>query len=106
VPKERIQLYLQAAFALITAGDMNAAQPYLEVAQREVGETVEESVEYADLLYYVALWHWHRDEYQQAYAMAQHCLRVAKSLDVPEVLARAYEVLALAAHSLGKWQEG
>lgn len=106
VPKERIQLYLQAAFALITAGDMNAAQPYLEVAQTEVGETVEESVEYADLLYYVALWHWHRDEYEQAYAIAQRCLKVAKSLDVPDALARAYEVLALAAHSLGKWQEG
>lgn len=106
VPKERIQLYLQAAFALITTGDMNAAQPYLEAVQAEVGEMVEESVEYADLLYYVALWHWHRDEYQQAYAIAQRCLRVAKSLDAPDVLARAYEVLALAAHSLGKWQEG
>ncbi len=106
VPKERIQLYLQAAFALITAGDMNAAQPYLEVAQTEVGEAVEESVEQADLLYYVALWHWHRDEYQQTYAMAQRCLKVAKNLNAPDALARAYEVLALAAHSLGKWQEG
>lgn len=106
VPKERIQLYLQAAFVLITTGDLNAAQPYLEAAQTEVGAAVEESVEYADLLYYVALWHWHRDEYQQAYAVAQRCLKVAKSLDAPDALARAYEVLALAAHSLGKWQEG
>jgi hypothetical protein len=85
---------------------MNAAQPYLEVAQTEVGETVEGSVEHADLLYYVALWHWHRDEYPQAYEIAQRCLMVAKGLDAPDALARAYEVLALAAHSLGKWQEG
>jgi DNA-binding SARP family transcriptional activator/predicted ATPase len=106
VPKERIQLYLQAAFVLITSGDMNAAQPYLETAQGEVGETVEETVEYADLLYYVALWHWHRDEYQQAYDIAQRCLKIAKNLDAPDALARAYEILALAAHSLGKWQEG
>lgn len=51
-PKERIQLYLQAAFVLITTGDLNAAQPYLEMAQTEVAAAVEESVENADLLYY------------------------------------------------------
>ncbi|MBE7555599.1 MAG: AAA family ATPase [Anaerolineales bacterium] len=106
IPKARIRLYLQAAFALITTGDMNAAQSYLEVAQTEIGETVEESVEHADLLYYLALWHWHRDEYQQAYDIAQRCLNVAKNLDAHDAMARAYEVLALAAHSLGKWQEG
>ncbi|MCB9079977.1 MAG: AAA family ATPase [Anaerolineaceae bacterium] len=103
---EKIYLYLEAAFLLITSGDMNPAQSFLELAQLEVGEIDENRVEYADLLYYVALWHWHRDAYQQAYDMAQQCLKVAEKLDAPDALARAYEVLALAAHSLGKWQEG
>ncbi|MCB0210899.1 MAG: AAA family ATPase [Anaerolineae bacterium] len=103
---EKIYLYLETAFLLITSGDMMPAQSYLEMAQIEVGETSENRVEHADLLYYVALWHWHQDAYEQAYAVAQQCLKIAEKLDAPDTLARAYEVLALAAHSLGKWQEG
>jgi len=104
--RDRLQLHLSAAFALTTAGDMAAAIRHLHAAMMEVGETGWESAEYAHLLYQVALQHWHQDEYQEAFEVARWSLEVAGPLNDPEVTARAYEILALAAHSLGDWQQG
>jgi tetratricopeptide (TPR) repeat protein len=58
------------------------------------------------LLYNLAQIHWHRNEYQQAMEVAQRSLSIAESLNKPDAIARAFEMLALACHSLGEWQEG
>jgi predicted ATPase len=104
--RDRLQLHLSAAFALTTAGDMAAAIRHLHAAVAEVGETGGESAEYAHLLYQVALQHWHQDEYQEAFEVARWSLEVADHLNDPGATARAYEILALSAHSLGDWQQG
>ena len=64
------------------------------------------TADYARLLYDVSLWYWHRNEYQEAFEVAQRCLDIAKRLNNKIAIARAYEVLALACHSLGDWQQG
>jgi DNA-binding SARP family transcriptional activator len=104
--RDRLQLHLSAAFALTTAGDMEAAIRHLHAAMAEVGETGGGSAEYAHLLYQVALQHWHQDEYQEALEVARWSLEVANPLNDREAMARAYEILALSAHSLGDWQQG
>jgi hypothetical protein len=38
--------------------------------------------------------------------MAQHSLAIAERLNDPASIARAFEMLALACHSLGEWQQG
>jgi tetratricopeptide (TPR) repeat protein len=67
---------------------------------------VEQAAEYADLLYRLAQLHWHRNEYQQAFDVAQRSLAMAERLNNPTAIARAFEMLALACHSLGEWQTG
>jgi tetratricopeptide (TPR) repeat protein len=58
------------------------------------------------VLYNVAQFHWHRGEYQQAFDAAQQSLGVAERLNDSAGIARAFEMLALACHSLGEWQDG
>jgi hypothetical protein len=48
----------------------------------------------------------HQNEYQSAFDLAQRSLAVAERLNKPEAVARAFEMLALACHSLGEWQQG
>jgi tetratricopeptide (TPR) repeat protein len=91
--------------ALLTAGDTDAADRHLQAALAEVDES-RDAPEYADLLYNLAQLHWHRDEYQQAFDVAQRSLSVAERLNDPTAIARAFEMLALACHSLGEWQQG
>lgn len=105
-PEAQLYLRLLAAFALTTAGDMSAANRHLELALAERGEITEASSEVAYLWYNIAMWAWHRHEYQKAFEAAQRSLAVAAQVDDPEAIARAYEMLALTAHSLGNWQQG
>jgi DNA-binding SARP family transcriptional activator len=102
---DRVRLHCGAAVALITAGDMEGAERHLERALEKVGAD-EDAPEYADLLYNLAQLHWHRNEYQPAMEVAQRSLAIAERLDRPESIARAFEMLALACHSLGEWQTG
>ncbi len=91
--------------ALITAGDIDAAETHLRAALTEVAED-EDAAEYAHVLYNAAQLYWHRGEYQAAFDAAQHSLGVAERLNDPAAIARAFEMLALACHSLGDWQDG
>jgi hypothetical protein len=50
--------------------------------------------------------HWHKGEYQSAFDSAQKSLSIAERLNKPDSIARAFEMLALACHSLGEWQQG
>jgi len=102
---DRVRVHRGAAVALITAGDTNAAEAHLMTAL-ELMKDVEETADYALLLYNIAQLHWHRNEYQQAFAVAQHSLEIAEQLNDPAAIARAFEMLALACHSTGDWQQG
>lgn len=103
--RDRARVLRGAVMALITAGDVDAAEEHLKAALAEVDET-EDAAEYAHVLYNVAQFHWHRGEYQQAFDAAQQSLGVAERLNDSGAIARAFEMLALACHSLGEWQNG
>ena len=104
-PQDRVRLHLGAIKALITAGNTESAETHLGMALSEIDEQID-APEIADLMYGVAQLHWHKGEYQEAFDAAQKSLRVAERLNRPEVIARAFEMLALACHSLGEWQQG
>jgi len=77
----------------------------LRLALSEVNEQTDTS-EFAYLMYTMAQLHWHKGEYQQAFDAAQKSLKIAERLNKPNASARAFEMLALACHSLGEWQKG
>jgi DNA-binding SARP family transcriptional activator len=104
-PTERARAHAGAAMALLTAGDTTAAEAHLAAAQEQI-DAGSHASEYADILYNVAQLHWHRNEYEAAFAAAQRSLEIAEQLDDPDAVARAFEMLALACHSLGEWQLG
>jgi tetratricopeptide (TPR) repeat protein len=66
----------------------------------------EDAQEYAHTLYNVAQFHWHKGGYQEAFETAQKSLAIAERLNDANAVARAFEMLALACHSLGEWQQG
>jgi DNA-binding SARP family transcriptional activator len=101
----RVWLYRGAAVSLMTAGDTAAAEKHLAAALSLVDEE-EDAAEYALLLYTAAQLRWHRNEYQPAFDLAQRSLRIAERLNDSEAVARAFEMLALACHSTGDWQQG
>jgi predicted ATPase len=102
---DRVRMHRGAAMALITTGDTDAAEVHLMTAL-DLMKDAEETADYAMLLYNIAQLHWHRNEYQQAFAVAQRSLGIAEQLNDPAAIARAFEMLALACHSTGDWQQG
>jgi tetratricopeptide (TPR) repeat protein len=78
---------------------------HLAAALAEVDEH-KDAADYAYVLYNVAQLHWHRNEYQAAFEVAQRSLAIAERLNDPTAIARAFEILALACHSLGEWRTG
>lgn len=104
-PNDVARLHAGAAMALLTAGDTTAAEKHLNAALAQIDEQTHAS-EYADVLYNVAQLHWHRNEYDASFTAAQQSLKIAEQLDDSTAIARAFEMLALACHSLGKWQLG
>jgi DNA-binding SARP family transcriptional activator len=102
---DRVRLHRGSVVALITAGDPVSAEAHLRAALAEIDEQ-EDAAEYAHLLYNVAQFHWHQGEYHEAFDAAQKSLGVAERLNEPIAIARAFEMLALACHSLGEWQTG
>lgn len=104
-PHDRVRLHCLAAMTLITAGNIEGAESHLQQALLEVNEQAD-TPEIADLLYNVAQLHWHKGEYQEAYDAAQKSLDMAERINKPEAIARAFEMIALACHSLGEWQKG
>jgi DNA-binding SARP family transcriptional activator/pimeloyl-ACP methyl ester carboxylesterase len=105
-PIDQARVHRLAARTLISAGDAAAAEQHLQEALAKVGEAGNDSVDYAYVLYDVALWHWHRNEYQEASEVARRSLDIAERVNDQAAIARAYEVLALTSHSLGEWQQG
>jgi tetratricopeptide (TPR) repeat protein len=103
---DRVRVHRLASRTLVTAGQAARAEQHLQTALEATVDSGRISGDYAYLLYDVALWYWHRDEYPMAFEMAQRSLKIAEQLNHPTALARAYEMMALVCHSLGDWQQG
>ena len=103
---DRVRAHRAAVQTLVTAGNMDAAERHLRAAFDLIDLDDHQSSDYAYLLYDQALYHWHRNEYQEAFVAAQRSLSAAQDLGDQTANARAFEMLALAAHSLGDWQQG
>jgi tetratricopeptide (TPR) repeat protein len=103
---DRVRVYRSLARTLITTGRMAEAQQNMQKALELVEGLGRTSLDYAAILYDMALWYWHNDAYREAYTAAQHSLEIAEQLDNTPARAQAYEMLALACHSLGEWQQG
>ena len=104
--RDRARLRRLAALALLTAGRLDEATSHLQQAFAELEAAGEQGLEMANVLYNISQAHWHRNEYSQAFDVAQQSLAIAESLNDQAAIARAFEMLALACHSLGKWQQG
>jgi DNA-binding SARP family transcriptional activator len=105
-PHDRARIHRLAAMDLLTAGRLDEAAAHLQRALAELGAGGDHEGELAHVLYNVAQLHWHRNEYREAFDVAQRSLAVAERLNEPAAIARAFEMLALACHSLGEWQTG
>jgi tetratricopeptide (TPR) repeat protein len=103
--RERARVHRGAAVVLLTAGETGAAEAHLQAALAEIDER-QDAADYAHVLYNMAQLHWHRNQHRAAFDMAQHSLGIAERLNDPASIARAFEMLALACHSLGEWQQG
>ena len=104
-PHDRVRLHCGSAKALITVGDTGSAEAHLRQALAEVDEQMD-APEIPYLFYTLSQLHWHKGEYEKAFEFAQKSLHVAERLNRPNAIARAFEMLALACHSLGEWQQG
>lgn len=78
---DQVRLHRSAARTFITAGRMTEAEQHLQTAVEIVADAGQASLDYANLLYDVALWHWHTNEYQEAFTAAQRSLEVAEQLN-------------------------
>jgi predicted ATPase len=103
---DRVRLHRMISRTLISAGQAAEAEDHLQAAMELAADSGLVSIDYAKLLYEVAMWYWHRNEYQEAYDVAQLSLEVGMRLDNVKAIANAYEMLALCCHSLGEWQQG
>jgi len=104
-PRDRARLHRAAATVFITGGNLAQGESHLKAALAEVDEN-EEASDYALLLYTLSQYHWHNNEYQEAFNAAQKSMEIAERLDDQDALANAFEMLALTCHSLGEWQSG
>lgn len=103
--RDRARLHRGSAVAFITAGRVDEAEQHLRAALAGINER-EDAPEFAQALYNLAQFHWHRNEYRESFDAAQRSLAVAERCNDPVAIARAFEMLALACHSLGEWQQG
>jgi hypothetical protein len=63
-------------------------------------------LEWVRLQYTLAHYHWQRNAFDDALAIARESLRVAEALGARVEVAQAYEMMALACVPLGAWQQG
>ncbi|MDT8305720.1 MAG: AAA family ATPase [Anaerolineae bacterium] len=105
-PGDRVRVHRSLARTFIAAGRMVEAEGQLQAAMAMLSGPEQASLDYANILYDMALWYWHNDAYQDAFTAAQQSLAIAEQLDDNRARAQAYEMLALACHSLGEWQQG
>jgi DNA-binding SARP family transcriptional activator len=100
---ERITVLRLAAGAHMNIAQLDAADRLLQQAM-DLADA--KSAEFPELLCNVAHLRWNQGRAKDAYATAQRAVAEADRSGDREALAKAYEMLALACHSLGEWREG
>jgi tetratricopeptide (TPR) repeat protein len=63
-------------------------------------------LEWVHLQYTLAHYHWQRNEFAEALAIARESLSVAEALGAQTDAAKAYEMMALCCAPLGEWRHG
>jgi DNA-binding SARP family transcriptional activator len=95
----------KTALAQIAAGNVHRAGELLQTMLQALTEQSPQMV-VARTYYILAQLHWHSAEYREALQAAEKAFQAAQSSGDAAEQAHAYEVLALACHSLGEWQKG
>lgn len=91
--------------AMVEAGQLGHAEESLQAAL-EALEEQSDGGELCNVYYLLSQLRWHQDRHAEAYELAEKCLREAERLDDTTAIAKGYEMLALACHSLGDWKRG
>ena len=94
-----------AALALIEGGALDEAEARLDTALEALGEDPD-SRELCNVYYLYSQLRWHQSRHDQAFQLAEQCLEVAERAGDADAIAKGYEMLALACHSLGEWKKG
>jgi tetratricopeptide (TPR) repeat protein len=94
-----------AALALIQGGRLSEAGKRLEDAVAALHDSHDDP-ELPAVLYLFAQLRWHEEKYAQAKELAERSLVEATARGNRNAMSKAHEMLALACHSLGAWQEG
>jgi tetratricopeptide (TPR) repeat protein len=93
------------ALALIQGGRLAEAGLRLEHAVAALGESKDDP-ELPAVLYLFAQLRWHEERYAEAKELAERSLAEATARGDRRAMSKGHEMLALACHSLGAWQEG
>jgi len=102
-PERRSRMLRLAAVALMTAGDLGRVDELLSDALTMLPDV---SAERPQVLYHLAQLRWSEGKHEEAYQLAERVLDEAEKANDSEGLAKGYEMLALACHSMGEWREG
>jgi DNA-binding SARP family transcriptional activator len=94
-----------AALALIQGGRLHEAEKRLDSALLAL-EASKGDPELPAVLYLFAQLRWHQERFAEAKELAARSLAEAQARGDRRAMSKGHEMLALACHSLGAWQEG
>ncbi|HXH22143.1 MAG TPA: AAA family ATPase [Dehalococcoidia bacterium] len=95
----------KTALGLIMLGRADLAKELITSTLKDLTE--QSPVQVVSRTYYLlAQLHWHSGEHRAALEAAERSLLAANAAGEPAEQAQAYEVMALACHSLGDWRRG
>ncbi len=98
------RLHRKAAYRYTLAGNLENAWQHISKALALTPQN--HDVEWVRLQYTLAHYHWQRNEFAQALALARESLSVAEALGAHAEAAKAYEMMALCCAPLGEWRQG
>ncbi len=105
MPEAAMRTLGKAALGRIVIGDVAVAAEMLSGTLDAVeSEFSDDAI--SRTYYLLSQLHWHSGEHEEALKAAEQALAAAEMSGEEESKARAYEVMALACHSLGDWQRG
>lgn len=104
-PVRAAALHRKAARALLMDDDWKGAEPHINAAQ-EILRNLDDEAERGRLLVVRAIWHWQRDELEEAQQAVEEGLEIAERLRDADDLASAHEALAIVLHFRGNWRDG
>lgn len=97
------ELDAMIAEAMITVGDLKGAEAQLDRALTQLDP---DGAPAARLLRSQGRLRWCQERHEDTRAIAEHLVESAQRRDDPEATADGYELMAMACHSLGDWQQG